>query len=315
MTEFLHPRDHRADGSAYGRPAQHANALWTEVGPGKPMGELLRRYWHPIAIAGTVTDLPRAVKVLGEDLVLFRDGSGRAGLVYPRCMHRGTTLLYGKVEERGIRCCYHGWLFDVEGRCLEQPCEPDAGHPLRDRFRQPWYPVEERYGLVFAYLGPPEKKPVLPRFDNLEDLAADEKMFVNIGGRGSTGDNSLDVVPYSWLHMNDNIMDPFHVQVLHSTFSGPQFVAQFAVMPTVRLLARRGRRLLLGRAQAGRRARGRPHLVLDLPEHHERARHPAGRRPVERDRLGRAGRRWQLHPNRSRARARRMIRRPTTRRS
>ena len=82
MTEFLHPRDHRADGSAYGRPGQHANALWTEVGPGKPMGELLRRYWHPIALAETVTDLPRAVKVLGEDLVLFRDGIGasRPGL-------------------------------------------------------------------------------------------------------------------------------------------------------------------------------------------------------------------------------------------
>jgi hypothetical protein len=110
MTEFLHPRDHRADGSAYGRPAQRINALWIEVGPGKPMGELLRRYWHPIALSEQIGDLPRAVKILGEDLVLFRDGKGRAGLVYPRCMHRGTTLLYGKVEERGIRCCYHGWL-------------------------------------------------------------------------------------------------------------------------------------------------------------------------------------------------------------
>jgi phenylpropionate dioxygenase-like ring-hydroxylating dioxygenase large terminal subunit len=234
MTEFLHPRDHRADGNAYGRPQQQPKALWVEVGPGKPMGELLRRYWQPIALSDEITDLPRAVKILGEELVLFRDGKGRAGLVYPRCMHRGTTLLYGKVEERGIRCCYHGWLFDTEGRCLEQPCEPDAGFPLRDRLRQPWYPVEERYGLVFAYLGPPEKKPVLPRFDNLEDLAADEKMFVQIGGRGSTGDNSLDVVPYSWTQMNDNVMDPFHVQVLHSTISGPQFAAQFALMPEVR---------------------------------------------------------------------------------
>jgi len=112
--------------------------------------------------------------------------------------------------------------------------EPDAGHPLRDRLRQPWYPVEERYGLVFAYLGPPEKKPALPRFDNLEDLAADETIFVQTGGRGSTGDNSLEVVPYSWTHMNDNVMDPFHVQVLHSTISGPQFAAQFALMPEVR---------------------------------------------------------------------------------
>ena len=234
MTEFLHPRQYRADGSAYGRPSQQPKALWVEVGPGKPMGELLRRYWQPIAIAEELRDLPRAVKVLGENLVLFRDGQGRAGLVYPRCMHRGTTLLYGKVEEQGIRCCYHGWLFDVEGHCLEQPCEPNAGQGFREKIRQPWYPVEERYGLIFTYMGPPEKKPVLPRFDNLEDLGADEKIFVGIGGRGSTGDNSLDVVPYSWLHMNDNVMDPFHVQVLHSTISGPQFAAQFALMPTVR---------------------------------------------------------------------------------
>jgi phenylpropionate dioxygenase-like ring-hydroxylating dioxygenase large terminal subunit len=233
MTEFLHPRQYRADGSAYGRPAQQPKALWVEVGPGKPMGELLRRYWHPIALSDDLRDLPRAVKVLGEDLVLFRDGQGRAGLVYPRCMHRGTTLLYGKVEEQGIRCCYHGWLFDVQGHCLEQPCEPNAGQGLREKIRQPWYPVDERYGLIFAYMGPPEKKPVLPRFDNLEDLAADEKYFVGIGGRGSTGDNSLDLVPYSWLHMNDNVMDPFHVQVLHSTFSGVQFHPKFALMPKV----------------------------------------------------------------------------------
>jgi nitrite reductase/ring-hydroxylating ferredoxin subunit len=84
--------------------------------------------------------------VLAEELVLFRDGRRRPGLVHARCCHRGTTLYYGKVEDRGIRCCYHGWLFDVEGRCLEQPCEPEMGLH-RDRVRQPWYPVEERYGL------------------------------------------------------------------------------------------------------------------------------------------------------------------------
>ena len=81
------------------------------------------------------------------------------------------SLYYGKVEERGIRCCYHGWLFDVEGHCLEQPCEPEGGR-RRDRIRQPWYPVEELYGLVFAYMGPPEKKPVLPRYECLDVLDA-----------------------------------------------------------------------------------------------------------------------------------------------
>jgi phenylpropionate dioxygenase-like ring-hydroxylating dioxygenase large terminal subunit len=170
------------------------------------------------------------VRVLGEDLVLFRDRKGRPGLLYPRCMHRGTTLYYGKVEDEGIRCCYHGWLFDVEGRCLDQPCEPKGGL-RKDRARQPWYPLQEQYGLVFAYLGPPAKQPVLPRYDILEDLAPGERLAYTIGGRGATGDSSLAVVPYSWLHMCDNIMDPYHVYVLHSTFTGVQFHPDFAVMP------------------------------------------------------------------------------------
>jgi phenylpropionate dioxygenase-like ring-hydroxylating dioxygenase large terminal subunit len=220
------------DGSAYGRKPQHSNPILTEVGPGTPCGELLRRYWHPVAESKSVQDLPRKVRVLGEDLVLFRDRTGRPGLLYPRCMHRGTTLYYGRVEERGIRCCYHGWLFDVEGRCLEQPCEPEGGRH-RDSVRQPWYPVEERYGLVFAYLGPPAKKPVLPRYDNLESLGPEEEYWTTVSGFGSTGDASLAVAPYSWLQMNDNVMDPFHVHVLHSTLSGIQFHEQFALLPKV----------------------------------------------------------------------------------
>jgi len=220
------------DGCAYGRPPQHPNKLLTEVGPGTPLGELMRRYWHPVGVSSQLKDLPRRVRILGEDLILFRDRSGHAGLLYPRCMHRGTSLFYGRTEARGIRCCYHGWLFDVQGRCLDQPCEPDGGRH-RDAARQPWYPVEERYGFVFAYLGPLEKKPVLPRYDNLENIRPGEKLWCSLGGFGATGDASLNVVPYSWLHMNDNVMDPFHVQVLHSTFSVVQFVPQFALMPKV----------------------------------------------------------------------------------
>jgi phenylpropionate dioxygenase-like ring-hydroxylating dioxygenase large terminal subunit len=220
------------EGTAYGRKPQHSNKLLTEVGPGTPCGELMRRYWQPIAVSKRVGDLPQKVRVLGEDLILFRDGKGRPGLVYPRCMHRGTSLFYGRVEAEGIRCCYHGWLFDVEGRCLEQPCEPDGGR-YRDAARQPWYPLEERYGLVFAYLGPPDKKPILPRYDNLETIESDVVLWTELGGLGGTGDSSLPVLPYSWLHMNDNIMDPFHVHVLHSTISGIQFHEQFALLPKV----------------------------------------------------------------------------------
>src|SRR5258706_129437 len=165
-------QDRPADeGSAYAMKDPTHNAKLTEVGRGTPMGELLRRYWHPVGLAGHATATPRPVRILGEDLILFRDGAGRPGLVHARCCHRGASLYYGRVDERGIRCCYHGWLFDVHGRCLEQPCEPEAGAKHRHSVRQPWYPLEERYGLVFAYLGPPQKKPVLPKFDALEELA------------------------------------------------------------------------------------------------------------------------------------------------
>jgi nitrite reductase/ring-hydroxylating ferredoxin subunit len=236
MNEITRPNSLREaldEGTAYGRERPYSNKLLTEIGPGTPCGELMRRYWHPVAIASEVTTTPRKLRVLGEDLVLFRDRKGRPGLLYPRCMHRGTTLYYGKVEDEGIRCCYHGWLFDVEGRCLDQPCEPDAGAAHRDKVRQPWYPLEERYGLLFAYMGPPEKRPVLPRYDNLEELEPGERLIATFGGFGSTGDSSFDVVPYSWLHMNDNVMDPFHVQVLHSTFTVIQFAPDFRLMPKV----------------------------------------------------------------------------------
>ena len=114
-------------GTGYTRKPSSYTAMLTEVARGQPMGELLRRYWHPIGLVSDAGPTPKPVRVLGEDLILFRDGRGEAGLVEARCCHRGTTLYYGRVEERGIRCCYHGWLFDTQGRCLDQPCEPEGG--------------------------------------------------------------------------------------------------------------------------------------------------------------------------------------------
>ncbi len=134
-------------GTAYDLKQPTWNAELTEVGRGTPCGEYMRRFWHPVALSTDATSTPRNIKVLGEDLILFRDGRDRPGLLHPRCAHRGTTLYYGKVEDDGIRCCYHGWLFGVDGRCLDQPCEPEGGLH-RDRVRQPWYPVQEQYGLV-----------------------------------------------------------------------------------------------------------------------------------------------------------------------
>jgi nitrite reductase/ring-hydroxylating ferredoxin subunit len=214
-------------GTAYeSRPPTYLTSL-TEVGRGTPMGELMRRYWHPVGLVSHATDTPREVRALGEDLVLFRDKTGRPGLVRARCCHRGTTLYYGKVEERGIRCCYHGWLFDVEGRCLEQPCEPEGGR-LRDRVRQPWYPVQELYGLIFAYMGPPAKKPILPRYECLENLDAGE--FID-SDDSSIGSGGPQIVPCNWLQHFENVVDPYHVVVLHGTHSGPQFSEMMARMP------------------------------------------------------------------------------------
>ncbi len=217
-------------GSLYGRPAGKHNAALTEVGQGSPMGELLRRYWQPVALARDATTTPKLIRALGEELILFRDKSGRPGLVHPRCAHRGTSLVYGKVEERGIRCCYHGWLFDVEGHCVEQPCEPGGG-AHRDKVRQPWYPVRDAYDLVFAYMGPPDKMPVLPRVEALQNIAPGQKI---LGEQKAFASGGPAIADCNWLQYFENALDTFHVSVLHSNFSGLQFIPEMAVMPDVK---------------------------------------------------------------------------------
>jgi nitrite reductase/ring-hydroxylating ferredoxin subunit len=219
--------------TAYGRPKPTAEAFLTQVSAGTPCGEMLRRYWQPVLGSTNVTGRPQKVRLLGEDLIVFRDGSGRPGLLYPHCMHRGTSLFYGKVEDDGIRCCYHGWKFDVEGHCLEQPCEPKGSTP-GPQHRQPWYPARDHYGLVWAYMGPPDKMPLLPRFAHLEPLGEDEHYHALDNSVSAHADlNGPAIIPYSWLNINDNCMDPYHVYVLHSNFSVGHFVKQFSVLPSV----------------------------------------------------------------------------------
>jgi phenylpropionate dioxygenase-like ring-hydroxylating dioxygenase large terminal subunit len=220
------PRD---DGTGYEIRKQAIKDDLVRVSRGTPMGELLRRYWHPVGLTKDADSVPRKVRILGEDLILFRDGDGRAGLIHARCCHRGTTLYYGKVEQRGLRCCYHGWLFDVQGHCLEQPCEPNGGL-FREKVRQPWYPVLERYGLIFAYLGPPDRKLVFPTYECLEVMGDGELVEADdssIGGGGPV------VIPCNWLQHYENVVDPFHVPVLHASFSGAQFTLAMASMPDV----------------------------------------------------------------------------------
>lgn len=220
---------HSKSGSAYELPPPSSDEALVTVAKGTPGGELLRRYWHPIALSSEIGDLPLAVRVLSEDLILFRTPAGQPGLVHARCCHRGTTLLYGKVEARGIRCCYHGWLFDTQGNCLEQPCEPDGGTKLQN-YRQPWYPVEERYGLVFAYLGPLERQPPLPRYDVLEDLPDDVMLIANGDSVGSGGPDRMHC---NWFQTHENVMDPYHVFVLHASFSTNQFHEMMALPPEI----------------------------------------------------------------------------------
>jgi phenylpropionate dioxygenase-like ring-hydroxylating dioxygenase large terminal subunit len=217
-------------GRAYGRTAPHPNLLLTQVGPGTPCGDLFRRYWQPVGASKDVTTRPQKVRILGEDLILFRDGSGRAGLLYPRCMHRGTSLYYGKVTEAGIRCCYHGWQFDVTGQCLDQPCEPDNRYC--QEVRQPWYPVLEQYGIVFAYMGPPEKQPLLPRYDIFENL--EENEFIQVDATGFVGfsDTHPDPnVPYNWLQNFENLLDPAHIYVLHGAFTRFHYSKGYEALP------------------------------------------------------------------------------------
>src|SRR5439155_7811532 len=144
---------------------QEENAFLTRVGPGTPGGDLLRRYWLPIAAAQELTDeTPTTfVRVLGEDLVLFKDKRGNYGLIQDHCPHRGASLLYGRVEERGIACAYHGWLYDVQGNCLETPAEP-ADSLMHLTVKHKAYPVRKYVGLYWAYLGP-LPAPEIPHYD------------------------------------------------------------------------------------------------------------------------------------------------------
>ena len=225
--EFALDKQAVDQGTAYGRKVGTHDAVLTEVGAGTPCGEFMRRYWQPVALSSDATGTPMKVRILGEDLILFRNGQGVAGLLYERCAHRGTSLYYGKCEEDGIRCCYHGWKFANDGVCLDQPCEPPRpGIPIR--VRQPWYPVQEQYGLVWAYMGPPERKPLLPRYDIFEDLGEGEYVTANDLGRSTGGIGKRFIAPCNYLQHLENVLDPAHVQILHIRFSGVQFTDKVA---------------------------------------------------------------------------------------
>ncbi|HEX2725492.1 MAG TPA: aromatic ring-hydroxylating dioxygenase subunit alpha [Beijerinckiaceae bacterium] len=185
------------------------NEMLTRVGRGTPAGELLRRYWHPVSIAGELTEQKptKRVTLLGEKLVVFRmplregETQPRYGLVAEQCRHRLASLYYGKVERDGIRCPYHGWKYDLGGNCLETPPEPPEW-AYKKEIRQPAYPVQKLAGLLWAYLGP-EPAPELPRWDVL--AREDGKRWVTIES----------VIDCNWLQPMENSVDPSHLYWLH----------------------------------------------------------------------------------------------------
>jgi 5,5'-dehydrodivanillate O-demethylase oxygenase subunit len=180
------------------------NERLTRVGPGTPMGDLLRRYWHPIATAAELAQEPvLAVKLLGENLALYQTETGELGLIAQRCPHRGASMVYGIPEEDGLRCPYHGWKFDAIGRCLDQPAEPPES-TFKHRVRVPAYPVQELGGLIWAYLGP-EPAPLLPRWD----LLVREDLRREIG---------ITRLPVNWLQIMENSLDPTHLEHLHTRY-------------------------------------------------------------------------------------------------
>ena len=192
----------------------------THVDRGTPMGELLRRYWQPICTADEIADLPKRVRILCEDLVVFRNGAGEVGCLELHCPHRGSSLEYGRVEEDGLRCCYHGWKFAPDGRCLDMPCETPAFREKMDVW-QPAYPVHEYGGLVFVYMGPAEQQPLFPLYDIIDTRSRDD---VVLRGMRIWEDHSIGFVrDCNWLQHYENVVDPFHLLILHGTNSGDQF--------------------------------------------------------------------------------------------
>ena len=193
----------------------HCQQDWTEdpvlthTDRGTPCGEYLRRYWHPVAMTEEVTDLPLLVKVLGEELVLFKDKSGEFGLLHKHYSHRGASLEFGIVADHGIICCYHGWHYAIDGTLIRAGSEREDG-PICKKVIHGAYPVIEKDGLLFAYLGPSELRPPFPVFDTQADYGVEKVPF------------SLSA-PCNWLQIYENTQDPVHVVHLHSNVSGIQF--------------------------------------------------------------------------------------------
>ncbi len=204
--------------SAYHNPATaREDPELTHVERGSACGEYLRHFWQPIALSSELGELPARVRLFGEDLVLFRARGGEIGLLELHCSHRGASLEFGVVEDRRLRCCYHGWLFGINGKILETPGEPPAS-TLKDRLYHGAYPAREYRGLVFAYMGDPANIPEFPIFDTF-DIPGDRLVPYYV------------TYPCNWLQVQENVMDPAHTVFLHIHVSFSQFADAWGELP------------------------------------------------------------------------------------
>ena len=184
------------------------NRRLTEVGPGTPMGELMRRYWMPVASVHEFSSISiKPIRLMGEDLVLYRDRQGTFGLLDRHCAHRRADMAQGFIEDCGLRCNYHGWLYDENGKCLSQPYE-DIAHPeanFRNKIRISAYPVETAADLIWAYLGP-EPAPLVPDWEVFHwENGFRQIVFAD--------------VPCNWFQCQENSIDPAHFEWLHLNWS------------------------------------------------------------------------------------------------
>ncbi|HYJ15037.1 MAG TPA: Rieske 2Fe-2S domain-containing protein [Candidatus Limnocylindria bacterium] len=199
--------------------AAEENQLLTQTDPGSPCGAMMRRYWQPVALSEELPAgaAPLKVKILGEELALFRDDQGRPGLIGMHCSHRGTDLSYGRVEDGGLRCLYHGWLYDICGRVLDQPGEPGGG-ANKSAIRHLAYSCQEVGGVIFTYMGPGEP-PLLPNYE-----------FLTVAPQYRTVVKAFYECNY--LQGNEGNIDPVHLSFLHQYLSEAE-VARLRVVESI----------------------------------------------------------------------------------
>ena len=186
------------------------------------MGEVLRQVWQPVALCSEIETLPRAVRMFGEDLVVFRTRQGKVAILARHCSHRGTSLEFGIPSVEGIRCCYHGWHYAVNGQILDTPGDPPTSK-LKDQMCHPAYPAIEYNGIVFGYFGPPEEIPEFPIYDSYE-IPGDKLVPYSL------------TYPCNWLQVHENVMDPVHAVFLHTRVTFSHFTDTWGLLPDLQWL-------------------------------------------------------------------------------